>query len=268
MVPTTSAPKEMTREQAQKVLRTWFRVLIVLLVLGLPTSLFVRAGRQLQLNRSLFEAIRRNDANTVKFLLDAGAYANAQEPEHDSRSQPQKIFDEMRGIPGPSGPSALQVSLTDETDYPVARPENVEIARALLEHRADPNVTNAFQETPLMLAAKQQKAGTVQLLLKHGADVHAKGPFGAALESAITADNVACVLMLLDAGADVNAKGLLQVTPLEKAVAVDDIPIIKLLIKRGADVNAVDQSGTSILEGARRLPYSHAVALLKAAGAH
>ncbi|KAL1980699.1 hypothetical protein VTN96DRAFT_3616 [Rasamsonia emersonii] len=76
------------------------------------------------------------------------------------------------------------------------------ITRKLLECGANPNVMDEDGLTPLNRAAYD--AELVQLLLRHGADIH----FGtlSALFSAITAQDIATVAALLEAGANCNQR--------------------------------------------------------------
>ena len=248
--------------------------MVLAVLIAIPTWLFILAGRQLDLNRNLFEAVRRNDAPTVEFLLSAGAEANAREPLHDTRSMLQQIFGRMRGIPAPAGPTALLVhfSLVKTDINPAtpwtARPENVAMVRALLDHHADPNVRVDYDSTPLMMAVKQEKDSTLQLLLARGGKVNLKDSQGNdALHDAVELGSPERVRLLLDAGAEVNSRDNVQNTPLMNAVTQKDEEIVKLLIARGADVNARDSAEDSVLTYAVRAHSPPLVALLKAAGA-
>jgi ankyrin repeat protein len=253
----------------------WLRGMALMIVFGIPVAFFVQAGRQIDINRNLLLAIRRNDAPTVAFLLDAGAEANTREPIHETRPMLQQILDSIRGVhPATGGPSALLIHLAlvpDSSKPPRSwskRPENVEIVRALLEHHADPNIRGDYETTPLMIAVQQEKDSTLQLLLKHGARVDLKDSQGfSALQLAVEMGSVERVQRLLDAGADVNSRDSVQNTPLMNAVTQKDIAIVKLLIARGADVNARDSAQDSVLTYARRVHSEPIIALLKAAGA-
>lgn len=277
---TTGPPSQESLEEAHKKLISLVRLVVVLLLLGLPAMVFIQAGRQIDLNQNLLAAIRRNDANTVKFLLSAGADANTQDSSNDKRPMLQKIMDRLRGAPAPKGNPALMIHLAnkvvpsrgDAYTYEPAQPENVEIARALLEHHADPNCLQSYGEeygsTPLIRAVEHKKDKTIQLLLQHGADVHKKDPQGFdALHHAVESAGSAEVSLLLDAGADPNVQDRGRLTPLVYAVSRQDVEIVKLLIAHGADVNAKDRDSVSVLTYAIREQAKSIIALLKAAGA-
>ena len=101
--------------------------------------------------------------------------------------------------------------------------------------------------TPLHSAAAHDSPAVLEVLLKAGADVNAKGKGGATpLHSAAAFNPSPAVLeVLLKAGADVNAKpkhggG----TPLHSAAAFNPSPaVLELLLKAGADPRAIDGAG-------------------------
>ncbi|MCW3098571.1 MAG: ankyrin repeat-containing protein [Chthonomonadaceae bacterium] len=269
----------MSKEQARKTLVAWLRALILVLLLAPPAWFFIQAGRQVDTNQSLFEAVRRNDANTVVFLLNAGADANAHDPLEDKRPMLQKIYDRLRGVPDPRGFTPLQVYLSavqnDKSPagmglmHPGIRPENMALLQALLDHRADPNVRYDFNAyTPLQFAVIQHKDSTIQALLKHGAKIGLKDSLGEdALLMAVLGSDAARIRLLLDAGADINSRDLDHRTPLMNAAASGDAVTVKQLLACGADVNAKDSAGDSALACAQRKKSPTVVSLLQAAGA-
>jgi ankyrin repeat protein len=264
----------MTQEQARKFLFAWLRALLIVLLLAPPAWFIVQAGRRIDTNRSLFEAVRRNDANTVAFLLSAGADANAHDPMGDKRPMWRQIYDRLRGVPEPSGFTPLQVYLSPAQDdkdpfHPRMRPENMALLQALLDHHADPNVRDDYLAyTPLQFAVTEHKDDTIRALLKHGAKIDLKDSLGEdALLMAVLRRDAACIRLLLDAGADINSRDLDQRTPLINAAAFGDAAAVKLLLARGADINAKDSHGDSALTCAQRKRSPTVIALLKAAGA-
>jgi len=245
------------------------------ILVAVPLWLFILAGRQIDIDRNLLLAIRRNDAPTVEFLLSAGADANTRDSPQDARPMLRQILDRLRGIPVPPGNSALLVHLgrVPDKNKPsgpwIALPENIAIARTLLDHHADPNARrDESKTTPLMCAAKEGQESTVRLLLARGAKVGLTDSQGTdALHFAAESGSVECVRLLLDAGADVNSRDSLRNVPLMNAVSNGNIPIVKLLIARGADVSAEDSAEEPVLTYAMRVHSRPIIALLKAAGA-
>ncbi len=158
------------------------------------------------------------------------------------------------------------------------------MAKALLEAGANPNTALPFGETPLMTAARTGNADLVGRLLAAGADVDAAteaGAYGAqtALMWAVAQRHPAVVEVLLAHGADVHARsttftetvktiptyanyGLQCVpreecyitevqsggfTPLLFAARVGDLTSARLLVAAGADVDETTPDGASAL---------------------
>ncbi|XP_074474933.1 poly [ADP-ribose] polymerase tankyrase-2 isoform X2 [Sebastes fasciatus] len=97
------------------------------------------------------------------------------------------------------------------------------------------NIT-AKQSTPLHLAAGYNRVRIVQLLLQHGADVHAKDKGGLVpLHNACSYGHYEVTELLLKHGACVNAMDLWQFTPLHEAASKNRVEVCSLLLSHGAD---------------------------------
>ncbi|TKS84300.1 Tankyrase-1 [Collichthys lucidus] len=93
-----------------------------------------------------------------------------------------------------------------------------------------------ISSTPLHLAAGYNRVRIVQLLLQHGADVHAKDKGGLVpLHNACSYGHYEVTELLLKHGACVNAMDLWQFTPLHEAASKNRVEVCSLLLSHGAD---------------------------------
>jgi ankyrin repeat protein len=157
------------------------------------------------------------------------------------------------------------------TRKPSGKVDNLDLIKALLAHRADPNLrlrtpllaryhnTGDGQlgagATPLMRAAKSNDVAVMRLLLEGGADPTLRTGTGAqALMFAAGAargkpvrDAIDAITLCLDRGADVNAVNDNGQTALHLAVEQSD-DVIKLLAARGARLDIKDRQGRTPLD--------------------
>jgi ankyrin repeat protein len=131
---------------------------------------------------ALLFAAQGGDKRTIETLLRAGANVNAM-------------------VVAPHAGELTPLSITINTDYP----QRFEVARMLLDAKAEVNPKGRFGMSPLMHALEDFEM--VQLLVTHGADVNSKNFRGATpLMGAAVGRNVAVVKYLIEKGADVNAR--------------------------------------------------------------
>uniref|UniRef100_A0AAQ4R8E8 Poly [ADP-ribose] polymerase n=1 Tax=Gasterosteus aculeatus aculeatus TaxID=481459 RepID=A0AAQ4R8E8_GASAC len=235
--------------------------------------------------RELFEACRNGDVSRVKRLVDS-VNVNAKDmagrkstPLHFAAVLLQHGADpNIRNTDGKSAldladPSAKAV-LTGEYKkdelLEAARSGNEEKLMALLTplnvncHASDgrKSTSQKMLSTPLHLAAGYNRVRIVQLLLQHGADVHAKDKGGLVpLHNACSYGHFEVTELLLKHGACVNAMDLWQFTPLHEAASKNRVEVCSLLLSHGADPtllnchskSAVDMAPTPELK--ERLTY-------------
>jgi ankyrin repeat protein len=73
----------------------------------------------------------------------------------------------------------------------------VDTVKGLLQKGANPNTSDEFKRTPLMIASLNGKADVVETLIKAGAEISAKAQFGqTALQFAIEGGHAGIVEML------------------------------------------------------------------------
>ncbi|MEJ2601157.1 MAG: ankyrin repeat domain-containing protein [Anaerolineales bacterium] len=134
-----------------------------------------------------------------------------------------------------------------------ARNNNAGAIRLLLDRGADPDIPNLIGRTPLVNAAVWGKTNSLKALLGYGANVNSIELWGGtALDAARDDNNYENVKLLIEAGADVNARDVDGNTPLMKAVLNKQADIEKLLLQNGADPNVKNNYGHT-LEDMRRM---------------
>ncbi|XP_021478576.2 poly [ADP-ribose] polymerase tankyrase-1 isoform X3 [Oncorhynchus mykiss] len=222
--------------------------------------------------RELFEACRTGDVSRVKRLVDT-VNVNAKDmagrkstPLHFAAVLLQHGADpNIRNTDGKSAldladPSAKAV-LTGEYKkdelLEAARSGNEEKLMALLTplnvncHASDgrKSTSQKMLSTPLHLAAGYNRVRIVQLLLQHGADVHAKDKGGLVpLHNACSYGHYEVTELLLKHGACVNAMDLWQFTPLHEAASKNRVEVCSLLLSHGADPSLVNCHGKSSVD--------------------
>lgn len=135
-------------------------------------------------------------------------------------------------------------------------------------------VTSIVRLTAFLAAVSVGYRPTIELLLKHHADVNFPARFPVKrtpLQRAVEVGNMATVKFLLESGADVNAPAAKRGggTALQLAAIQGFFAIACLLLDRGADVNAPASNvdGRTALEGAAEHGRLDMVAILLEAGA-
>ncbi|KJZ77712.1 hypothetical protein HIM_02889 [Hirsutella minnesotensis 3608] len=90
---------------------------------------------------------------------------------------------------------------------------------------------------PLKLAISNGHLSMVRLLIKHGANVNARGDMGkTALHEAVQANDRNMVEVLADSGADLNAVDSSGSTPLQVAASLGYVEVAEALLRLGADM--------------------------------
>lgn len=121
-------------------------------------------------------------------------------------------------------------------------------------------------EPPLHAASEGAKRETVELLLRHGADVNGVGGmYGTALEAACHYGYEPTVRVLLAAGADVNLQGGYHGDALQAAARYGRMELVKILLQAGADPTAQCGVCGSALQGAKERGHPEVAKLLEAA---
>jgi ankyrin repeat protein len=146
-----------------------------------------------------------------------------------------------------------------------ARFGRLELAKQLIDLKANINHRNAFGDTPLMTAALGGNLDIARLLIDRGVPVNQPG--WTALHYCAASGKADMCQLLLDRDADIDARSPNGTTPLMMAVREGHFDVVKLLIWEVADVNARNSDGATALKWAIRSDRDDMVKLLKTAGA-
>lgn len=147
---------------------------------------------------------------------------------------------------GSSG--AIAGSYEDSLD--AARLGRVSQLSTLLDRGIDPDTVDAFNNSLLIIAARENHPAVVELLVTRGARISYRNEAGdSAIMLAALRGNHDIVLRLLNAGAEVDHEGW---TPLMYAAFEGHAEVVDLLIRAGSNVNAeAPNGGTALMFAAR-----------------
>ena len=209
-------------------------------------------------SRALLVATIRGHADVAMHLLDAGADPNASGTGYTALHWASGSWEtEM------TGPNGIVVPEGHEwSSMAGLRSQKVALAKALLDHGADPNALlekqpprvgyNVFtrrpsDSTPYYLAAMAGDAEIMALLVERGADPLLAGSNG--MTPLMTASGLRWALAE-------------STVPHERALAA-----VQMAVGHGADVNATEVNGESALHGAARIKVDAIVQFLVDSGA-
>lgn len=258
--------------------------LLVALVLTILTGRHIVATLH---HDTIFDAIRRNDADRVNAMLRAGTDANGREvpPARDFGNYMNRRFTPETSGYNQLAPTPLLAALytikhpvPNSANLQVNSHPNIAIIRALLEHGADVRATDENMAPPLAYAVQSGDVAVVDLLVKRGANLNEQHNWGPPLSEAAVMGDTKMMRYLLEHGAEVNATNSNGETALIHTVRyAHQSDCVRLLLERHIHVNAKDNSGKTALWYAQHpnprlsarqtqhLP--EIIALLKAAGA-
>ena len=252
--------------------------LVLLLIAGLVVLPVVREFRLQEKNQALIAAIKRDDALSVVHLLDEGADANAKDLPRDIRPFWRVFWDKLHHRPmktKDTDRTALQIAIYECTNlHEGNKSPDIHLVQALLEHRADPNVSSAHMYPLLIFALNNRRTDIALLLIRHGEKVDAvwNGEPWPLLVDAAESGSPRVLQVMLDKGTNINVQDTVYgATALMMAAEMKDAASVEFLLAHHANVTIKDFDGHTALYYAQQLPVSahdwQITKLLRQAGA-
>jgi serine/threonine protein kinase len=188
--------------------------------------------------QELFEAIEKDDVETVSSLTEQGADLNTKDPK--------------------GGWCCL---------HKAASRGNRKMVELLLRNGASIGAKTDSGATALLIAARGGFIEVMKELVKHGADVNSHDEFiSSAIHYAAERGDGDMVSLLLNSDAKVNAKRIDYETPLHRALYTGNeslsTDVVSILVRNNANVKARNDSGYTPLHCAAELGYINIAEIL------
>jgi ankyrin repeat protein len=200
----------------------------------------------------LIDAVKNNDARTVRGLLAQHVNVNAAEPDgstalHWAAQRNNTEIADLLIAGGANVKAATRYNVT--ALFLACTNGNAAIIEHLLKAGADANSVFEQGQTALMTAALNGTPEAVGVLLRNRANVNAAEPGTkqTALMWAASEGNAGAIESLVEYNADVKAKSTAGFTALLFAVRNGHAEAVKALLSHGANVNDVAPDGTNAL---------------------
>ncbi len=211
-------------------------------------KLLLDYGASLPDPRFVYTALELNHTGILKLLLASGAQTPEDMPGlflavgFDSLDLLKKELAKKPDVNACYGGRRTALNLA-------ASNGKLDIARALLEAGADPDLACSVGLTPLIWTARAGKADAVRLLLEYGADPSIHGSHGglSPLLFAVKKESDQMALCLLEAGADPDKKIYSHTVVLIESAKTDRMDMVRLLLKHEADPNIANKFGWTAL---------------------
>ena len=207
------------------------------------------------IQKAFHEAVKKNDVETVRRMIAAGADVNAAYDEYENRSLLDASYQGNLDLVKMLVEAGADVNLSDGSGVvPLVRAivswhETDEVVKYLIECGANVNACEGESWTPLEAAVHENASDIVKILLKAGANPQISSEKGEySLVTAADWGYVDIVKMLLDAGANPNVSRSENCTPLIAACRWGHDEAAVLLLQAGANPNVIDSDfGDSLL---------------------
>ncbi|QRI42761.1 ankyrin repeat protein [Mudlarkpox virus] len=200
----------------------------------------------------LFYAVKKDDYDMVKLLLDNGANVNVQDSVGYSCLHFAGIHNSSTEIISTLIQYGTELNSCDwvgRTPLHVFVIEsNFEAVKLLLKAGAYVNVRDKCRQFPIYYSVVKSDHLISGLLLKYGANPNTLSDSGETLLSiAVTSSNTFLVEQLLLYGAEVDNGGYNIPPPIISAINVNNYETVKLLLQNGADTNRHMEDGRTSL---------------------
>lgn len=147
-----------------------------------------------------------------------------------------------------------------------ARTKNTNLAQLLLEAGANLDIRNKYGESAIMLASYYGLTDMVKQLYIKGAKINHSG--WNPLLYAASNGHARTLQLLLSGGAEINSTSDNGTTSLMMAVRGGHLETVELLLNNGADPDIRNESGESALHWALKRNHQKIVSLLRDKGVH
>ncbi|WP_341811544.1 ankyrin repeat domain-containing protein [Wolbachia endosymbiont (group A) of Oxytorus armatus] len=204
----------------------------------------------------LFNAVRQNNLDKVRELINQGASINAQEvgiygkkPIHIAAENNNKNIIEFLLSRGVSIDDTERVGNTP-LHYAAWR-GGLEAAEFLVDRGASINAADNSGKKPVHVAAENNNKNVIEFLLSKGVSVDEIDKNGwTPLHYTARFSQLEAAQLLVDKGANINAQNVYGREAIHIAAEHDNKNIIELLLNKGVSVNEVDKDGWTPLHWA------------------
>jgi uncharacterized protein len=224
-------------------------------------------------NTALVDAVKNQDAEAVRTLLQQHVDVNGAEPDGTTALHWAAHWGDINTVDALLKAGANVTALNRYGATPLSEAVRIgseELVNKLLEAGADPNtLVTAQAETALMKASRDGNLGAVKALLAHNAEVNAKENFRGqtAIMWAAAEGHADIVSLLASHGADLDLRSYDRDTKAPKmeagtpsapiarggltallfAARQGQMDVVKTLLDAKANINAVDSDGNNAL---------------------
>lgn len=196
---------------------------------------------------------------TTTSLVQAGVYDEILFAAN--QGQTDQVIDLLR--------RGMDVNTTDQQGNTLlmiaVRTDNMNLAKFLIQNRANAQRRNSYGDNALMLAALKGQDEIVGLMLERKPEINHGG--WNPLQYASYEGHVSVITMLLASKADINMKAPNGHTPLMLAAKRGHIEAVRALVGSNADTNITTSDEGTALDMARKAGHTEIVAFLEKAGA-